>query len=590
MTGSRPRSAVSITPIRRQLWVAAAFSVVINALFLVSPLYMLQVYDRVLTSGSVATLIYLTVLAVFLMAVFVAADAGRKRVLGVAGERLGRLLDERTLCRGLERPDASPNEVMQATKDLTRVQSLIGNATVAPLFDLPFTPLFLLLLFFVHPILGVIGLVGAGIEVALAILTATISDEGLGDAGNAEQEASRHLAGSLGQRSAVIAMGMGSRLTRQWTDRRRHASDAALRAGRPVAFMASTTRAVRMTLQIFILGAAAWLAIQGAVTAGTVVAGSIILGRALAPIDQLVASWRNLSAGRQSWRRLQAWLGDAPLTASAEPIAPMPRPAPQVTFEAADIGLPGSDQPLIGHIDQRLPRGSIVAILGRSGCGKSTLLQSIAGVYPLHGGKLLLGERDMATWPAEDRGQHVGYLPQDVDLLSGSVLDNIARFEGDAAYASAVAIAEELGFHERFLNLPQAYETMISAASPLSAGQRQIIGLARAFRNHPPLILLDEPTAHLDRAAATSLVSLLMNLARKPAEERSSTILIATHDIRLINAVDIVMQIENRSLQLATKTDYVKQLAELSALAREAGPGKPSDGRLTVTLEKGSVA
>ena len=332
-------------------------------------------------------------------------------------------------------------------------------------------------------------------------------------------------------------------------------------------YLSSTTRSLRQILQVGILGTGAALAVSGHVTPGTIVAGSIIMGRGLAPIDQTVAIWRQVIMARQSWDNLKKWIdaeepGSVPLEHD-ETVTAMPRPEPTLKFEEFSVGIPGSDRPLLPKMSLDFPAGSIVALLGPSGSGKTSFLQSVAGAWPAHHGATRLGGRDIATWDARDRGRYVGYLPQNVELLTGTIFENICRFS-ECDPEEVFDAARRIGAHDMILTLPKGYDTPIGEGGVhLSAGQRQIVGLARAMFGQPALLLLDEPTAHLDANLAANLMQYFGNLARLPQDKRDVTAIIATHDLRLINAADKVMVIKDRKISVSPREDYMRKVSDL---------------------------
>jgi PrtD family type I secretion system ABC transporter len=557
----------------RYLWTAFAFSCIANLLFLVSPLYMLQVYDRVLSSGSMDTLALLTGISVFLLLIYIAADGGRRRVLARAGQLLGESLDGLTLRRGLGSASVSSTDTVTAVGNLSRVQGLLLQGAIAPLLDLPFVLPFLILLWLIHWGLGLVATIGAVILLIMAVFGDRLSRRAVEDAGKRDQLAQNHLSHMVRQRAAIVSMGMTDRAVGQWQHLRRDAIDYNLDAGTAPTFISATTRSLRQILQIAILGVGAALAVRGLVTAGTIVAGSIIMGRALAPIDQTVAIWRQVILGRQSWRDLVAWVDGAEpgRQDSDNAVTAMPRPAPVLKFEEFAVGIPGSDKPLLPQMTVEMKPGQLTALLGPSGAGKTSFLQSLAGAWPAHHGTVRLGGRDIATWDDRDRGRYVGYLPQHTELLTGTVFENISRFS-ECDPEDVFAAARQIGAHDMILTLPKGYDTKVGEGGVhLSAGQRQIVGLARAFFGDPALLLLDEPTAHLDANLAANLMSRFAVLARQAQEERDVTAIIATHDLRLINAADTVMLIRDRRIVLTPREEYLRKVSDLRRPAVATG-------------------
>ncbi|MEE4211394.1 MAG: ATP-binding cassette domain-containing protein [Parvularcula sp.] len=561
---------------RRHITATVWFSVAINILFLVSPIYMLQVYDRVLTTGSVPTLLLLTLIAVFLLGIYLFAEAGRRRVMARAAEALGDELAEEGLERGFSDPRVTPAQTLTAIKNLGQVQSLLNQGLAASLVDLPFVPFFLAILFVVHPVLGMVGLFGALGLVALALLTERTTKVSMRESSNAERMAQDELNQLVRQRGAVVGMGMSERAIGRWSKLRVAANEASLRAGVPATLFGASTRALRMTLQIAILGAGAFLAVRGFTSPGAIIAGSIIMGRALAPIDQVVNGWRQLVKGGRAFNELGAWVLDKPERTAA---TPLPRPNPQISFDGVAVGIPGADRPLLPPLKHAFPKGQIVALLGQSGSGKTSLLQTLAASWSPVAGSVRLGGADMHRWHGADRGRYVGYLPQDVELLRGTVRENISRFS-DAPAEEVFEAAQRAGCHQLILSLPDSYDTLIGeGGTVLSAGQRQAIGLARAFFGNPALLILDEPTAHLDAAMTAHILHTFAKLASIPAEDRRTTIFVSTHDLRLVNVADDVLVIRDRKVTITRRDAYLQQVSELQrqkagAQARLAQPAE----------------
>ena len=577
----RSLSDRALRRLRGYAWTALGFSVVINLCFLVSPIYMLQVYDRVLASSSLETLVLLTVIAVFLLTVYLFAEAGRKRALARAGQLLGEALDGVTIRKGLAAAATPSNKTVAAIANLSRLQSLLMQGTIGPVFDLLFAPLFILILFLIHPLLGAIALAGALVMVAAAIANEKISRPATELAAKKDQKAQSHLSHMIRQRAAIVSMGMTDRAIGQWQGLRRDAVDTNIEGSALPTFLTSGIRSFRQILQIAILGAGAALAVFGHVTPGTIVAGSIIMGRGLAPIDQTVAIWRQLQLGRQSWADLKAWIDEhdaAEVALEVSDVTPLPRPEPQLRFEEFAVGIPGSKKMLLPKMTVELKPGALISLLGPSGSGKTSFLQSVAGAWAPAHGLVRLGGRDMTAWDARDRGRWVGYLPQHVELLTGTVLQNIARFT-DVPPEEVFEAAARVGCHEMIQRLPKGYDTMIGeGGAHLSAGQRQSIGLARAFFGRPSLILLDEPTAHLDAALAANLMERFAHYVRLEQEERDITAIVATHDLRLLNAADQVMVIQDRKITITPREDYLKKVSDLRrqrAQGQDARPQQP---------------
>ena len=526
-----------------------AFSFVSNLLLLVSPLYMLQVYDRILTSGSTDTLIWLTLIAVFLLAIYGATEVGKRRLCALAAEEVDAKFSERVF-RHFDAEPASGGELPQRLMVISRVRGFFQNQTLLPFLDLPFAPLFLILMFVIHPVIGAIGFVGGAILLGLAILAEFKARDVNKRAAAVSSQAFELASGLARQRSAMVAMGLASNALERWREAKLVARELNLEAGEREGRYSAATRSGRQILQILILGAGASLAIAQEISPGTIVAGSIIMARALAPIDQIVGSWRSVAQARDAWERLEESVADE----EEHAFTALPRPEAELAMDRLSVAAPGANAPLIHPFGIVLSKGQVVSIVGQNGSGKTTLLQTVAGVWPALTGSVHLGKRDVHDWPNVDRGQYVGYVPQNVELLAGSVAQNIARMQAEPDAEEVITAARQAGAHEMILQLPNGYETQVGslAGDSLSAGQRQLIGLARALYGDPVLLLLDEPSANLDEASARQVA-----LSLQAAADRGVIILVATHDRELIGGSDKVLAIQKGAVSIAKASEYI---------------------------------
>ncbi|MED5550701.1 MAG: ATP-binding cassette domain-containing protein [Pseudomonadota bacterium] len=534
----------------------AGFSLVSNLLLLVAPLYMLQVYDRVLGSGSRDTLVWLTVLAVFLLGIYGVAESGRRRVCALAGDDIERMLAPRVFCQ-FERSTGSSPTLSRDLGALAKIQSTLQSGSVLPFIDLPFTPIFLAVLFFIHPFLGLLGLAGGVLVFAVAV-AAEMTTRQTGQVSQAALRDAYDFAGGLErQRSAMAAMGLVSASFRVWRNRQGQARALAMQAARSDGVFSSLSKSARQVLQILVLGGGAALALMQEISPGAIVASSIILARTLGPIDQIVGGWRNSVQAWMAWRQLENSLSG---TGAVEDYTPLPRPAPELSLERLSIVVPGADAPLIHPFSWSVKGGQVVAIVGANGAGKTALLQTVSGAWPPGSGIARLGGRDLHRWNAADRGRFEGYVPQDVELLPASVRDNIARL-GEEGAEAVIAAAEASGAHSTILSLPEGYDTRVGPGGlHLSAGQRQLIGLARALFDRPVLLLLDEPTANLDTSAAGRVIDTL-----EKAAGQGTIVLAATHDRRLIERASSVLYLRNGEAMAASS----RQFLDLAAAAGE---------------------
>ncbi|MDM3871338.1 type I secretion system permease/ATPase [Porticoccus sp. W117] len=539
------------------------FSLAINILLMVSPLYMLQVYDRVLTSGSSDTLIWLTVLAVFLLAIYAAAEMGRRRLCTLAAENIEDKISEQIFVE-FETKHSAGDKLSQNLNVLGRIRGLFQNHLVTPFFDLPFTPLFFLVLFLVHPVIGFIGLGGGAIIFAVAV-AAEMSTRGTNEkALNASAQAHQLASGLARQRSAMVAMGLCQNALQKWRTAKEVAREFNLEGSAREGTFSSISRSARQILQTFILGAGAALAISQEISPGAIVAGSIVLSRALAPIDQIVGSWRAITQCRVAWQQLESTREN---DLAQQAFTPLPRPSAQLTLDRLSVAAPGSNKPMVHPFSLQVNEGDLVALVGGNGAGKTTLLQTLAGAWEPLSGSAALGNRNIHSWHSADRGQYVGYVPQDVELLPGTVGENIARMS-DAEPEAIFAAAQRAGAHEMILKLPQGYDTQLTSSGQLSAGQRQLIGLARALFGEPALLLLDEPTANLDREAGQAVIQSLQAVAKAGA-----VIVIASHDRRLIAATATTLLIRNGSVLSAESKNYLQSISPSSKSATKAKVG-----------------
>lgn len=534
------------------LWVAAGFSVAVNLLMLVAPLYMLQVYDRVLVSGSTETLIMLSAIAVGLLLIYGFAEAARRKIMVLLADfvqtrHAGTIA--RTSFAGTDTAKTLPARL----GDLSMVQSVIQNGLLLPLFDLPFTPVFILAMFLVHPVIGMLGIIGVLVLAGMTAITELWSRQSLAKSQGMEREAQSFADQLSRNRAAIIAQGMLDRMLERWGEKKARASQMTRQGSGAPNFFGAQARSLRQVLQIAALGAGAFLVLDQQLSAGAIVAGSILLGRALAPIDQILGGWRQLVRAKLSWQALE------PVRAAArqrdiKPTA-MPRPSAQLQVESLAVASPGSDRPLFPKFNLSLEAGSMTVVLGPSGSGKTSLLQTLSGVWPAMEGMVRLGGRDMHSWDSSDRGRYVGYAPQDAELLPGTVSENIARFE-ECGSETIVQTAQSASFHDTLLRLPEGYDTQIGRpGSYLSRGQKQAISLTRAMYGDSVLLCLDEPTANLDHHSVAGFKRALA-----AAKDKGQIIIVSTHDLGLIELCDHVIWLSPTAIKMVSGAEYLETL------------------------------
>ncbi|TPL84465.1 type I secretion system permease/ATPase [Mesorhizobium sp. B2-3-13] len=510
------------------------FSLLINILLLVIPLYLLQVYDRVLPSSSVETLVYLSAIAVLALAFLGLLDAIRAVYTQRVAATVDRKLGASTFAVSLGARYAGG---LSPLRDLASVCAFIRSRGVAVLFDLPFAPVFLALLYLIHPVLFWVTVAGA--VLLLFLVVANQLAIGRNDALSTERSALASQAEQAFARNAetLRAMGMVENAARVWG---RHVGAALTfhdRSSSANAIFSGASRALRMMLQLAILGAGAWLVLQGQMTAGMIFASSLVSSRALQPLDQLIGAWRQIADARRAWARLEKALAARPAE-SRKLILPDPAGAisAQDVFFMAPNARPGTE-PLLKRLTFAIGAGEALAIVGPSGAGKSTLARLLVGAAQPTGGSIRIDGADLGTWDESQLGKHIGYLSQEVELFPGSIAQNVARFDPEADDGAIVEAAKRAQVHELILAQRDGYQTMIGPSDrALSGGERQRIGLARAFYGNPRFLVLDEPSSHLDGSGEAALEAVL-----SAARTAGVTVVAITHQPSIAAACDRVM-------------------------------------------------
>lgn len=519
---------------RPALLFAILFSSVINLLMLVPPLYMMQVYDRVLSSRSEATLVALTVLTLGAFVAVGLLEVTRSRILVRVSARLDTLLSPLifdAVFRNHVRTMGGART--QPLNDVATVRQFAAGQGLFAFFDIPWAPIFLLLLFLLHPLLGLLSLGGGVILVILAFATERTTRTRLADATRNSVAAANFAETSLRNGDAMTAMGMLEAIKTRWM--RRHNESLRLQSGASdwAGILTNTTKVVRIALQSLMLGAGALLAIEGKISPGLMIAASIIGAKSLAPVEVLIGNWNQVVAAQLAWRRLRALLD----TVAVEPDRmALPTPKGQLSVSAIVVAPPGAAAAVLKGVSFDLQPGEALGILGPSGSGKSTLARVITGVWPAASGTVRIDGAELSQWSRDALGPHMGYLPQDVDLFDGTVAENIARL-GPVDPEAVVEAAQRAGIHDLILSLPQGYDTPIGeSGNRLSGGQRQRVGIARALYGTPALCIFDEPNSNLDEAGEGHLIQALLHL-----RETKRTAIIIAHKPSILNHVDKIM-------------------------------------------------
>ncbi len=558
---------------RKTFYSLAAFSCVINILGLTPALYMLQVYDRVLVSGNKTTLLMLTVLALGLFLLSGLLEYARSSVLIRVGNRFDMMLNTRVFTAAFERNlRAAGGNPSQAVNDLTNLrQFLTGNALFA-LFDAPWTPIYIIVTFMVHPLLGVITLVGSIILFVLAYITNLATQKPLAEANQTSIAATAFANNHLRNAEVIEAMGMLPGLRARWFGQHRRVLSLQTLASDRAARISAITRFVRISLQSLILGVGALLVLDGSITAGMMIVCSILMGKALGPVELAIGTWKQMLSTREAYRRLDEMLKTAPKRGDT---VSLPKPKGNLALENVYAAAPGSQATILKNLSFGVNAGEVVGVVGPSASGKSTLARILVGVWQAKAGHVRLDGADVFQWNKDELGPYLGYLPQDIELFEGTIAENIARF-GEPDDAKVILAAQRALVHDMILRLPKGYDTPLGPdGASLSGGQKQRLGLARAIYGDPALVVLDEPNSNLDEVGEAALVQSI-----KDIKARGATVIVITHRMNVLAAVDKLLMINNGAMALyGPREDVLKTLRQQQAQAaagtvgpREVGP------------------
>ncbi|MEE4238801.1 MAG: type I secretion system permease/ATPase [Anderseniella sp.] len=553
----------------------AVFSLIINLLMLTGPLFMLQVYDRVLTSGSVPTLMALVMLVCILYGLYGFLEFIRARVM----MRVGRSLDENLRARvfdivSLHALKGDPKVRLTPVNDLLTLRQFLSGPGPFSFFDMPWAPIYLAVIFMLHPVLGFASTAAVLLLGVLAIINNRLIREPAAEAHKAVAQAQVISEESLRNAELASVLGMTDNLRERWSARQQEALDAQTEASDRGGLVSVTSRTLRLVFQSGILALGALLAIQQEISPGAMIAASIIMARALAPVEQAVAHWQAFMAFRSAWSRLSMLIRQTPEL--AEPM-PLPNPTGAVEAQGLTAFAPESDKPIIYNINFAIEPGTGLGIIGPTGAGKSTLARALVGAWPRIKGKVQLDGADIRQWNPVMLGRHVGYLPQEVELFEGTLAENISRFMPDAEPDAIVAAAKQAAVHDMIVRLPEGYNTRVGAGGRrLSAGQLQRIGLARAMYGDPTLIILDEPNANLDAEGEAALVQAVMN-----ARRRGATVIVVAHRPSALAAIDMLLMMKDgQQVAFGPKDEVLakvlnQRVPSAAPAAAAAGAGGP---------------
>lgn len=547
--------AQALTSFKSTFRTVGVFSAIINLIMLVPSLYMLQVYDRVLPSRNETTLLMLTLIMLGAYVFMSALEFVRSFVLIRVGARLDMKLNTRVYTAAFEQSlRQGGGNAGQALQDLTSLrQFLTGNALFA-FFDAPWFPIYLLVIFLFNPWLGVFSLCGTLVLIALAYVNEKVSHKPLAEANTMAIASSTLATNNLRNAEVIEAMGMLPNLQARWFKLHGRFLRLQAEASEKAGIVGAFSKFMTVSLQSLVLGLGALLAVQGEVTPGMMIAGSILMGKAMGPVQMLIGVWRQFSSTRSAYERLTKLLAENP---PRQPGMALPKPAGAISVENVTAAPPGSTVAVIKGLNFAIAAGDVLGVIGPSGSGKSTLARLMVGVWPSAVGKVRLDGADIAQWNKDDLGPHMGYLPQDIELFGGTVSENIARF-GEVDAEKVVQAAQRAGVHEMILMLPKGYDTVLGdGGGGLSGGQKQRLGLARAMYGDPSVLVLDEPNSNLDDIGELALVKAITEL-----RQRGKTIVLVTHRTSIIGITNKLLLMRDGIGQLFGPTDQV--LAALS--------------------------
>jgi len=546
------------------------FSIVVNALMLTGPLYMLQVYDRVLGSGSEATLVALSALVIGLFLAMGILEYARGKVMAVVGARFQERLDRRVFTAATQRSAVAPNDpaAITAQRDLEAIRTFLASPVLLALMDLPWTPLFLAAIFIFHPMLGWLSIAGGAILIFVTVLNQALSKGPQKEAGSASVTSERMADQMKAEAETLQALGMSGAGFDRWQNARQSALAKGIAAAGIAGGFGSLTKTFRLFLQSAMLGLGAWLVLQGELSAGAMIAGSILMGRALAPIEMAVGQWAVAQRASEAWHRLSELLSRVP---PQQPRTALPRPNALLEVEGLTVGPPEEQVALLRSVSFRLEPGQALGAIGPSGAGKSTLAKALTGVWRPLTGKIRLDGATLDQYDPDVLGRLIGYLPQRITLFDGTIAENIARLDSQPESTKIVEAARKADAHDMIVRLPQGYDTRVSAAGGrLSGGQMQRIGLARALYGDPVLLILDEPNSNLDNPGSVAL-----NTAIRTMKAEGKSVLIMAHRPAAIQECDLLLVLENGLRKAFGPRDQVlrDQVKNHTEIVKPVAPG-----------------
>ncbi|MFT6021962.1 MAG: PrtD family type I secretion system ABC transporter [Ascidiaceihabitans sp.] len=553
---------------RSLYWIVGLFSMFANLLMLTGPMYMLQVYDRVLGSKSEETLIALSLLVVFLYGIMGILEFTRSRIMARVGARFQAALDRRVFDAVVRKSAVAPDlQTQSGLGDLESVQRLMTSPVLMAFFDLPWTPIFLAGIFVFHPMLGFMALGGAVLLILIALANQLLSKRPQLEAGIAGQRAGGLSEQIRVEAEMVQAMGMRDAAFSRWQILRNAALEGQIKATDVSGGFSSLTKTLRLFLQSAMLGMGAYLVLQDQMTPGAMIAGSILLGRALAPVEMMLNQWSIVQRASKGWGTMAELLGTVPPEVAR---TQLPVPKAHLVAKGLTVVPPGQKSAALRGLNFELKPGQALGVIGASGAGKSTLARAVTGVWRPAGGSLRLDAAALEHYEPAILGQHIGYLPQRVQLFDGSISENIARLVSQPDAAKVVEAAKAAAAHEMILELPDGYDTLVNAAQHrLSGGQMQRIGLARAMYGDPVIVVLDEPNSNLDNVGSEALNAAIRNI-----KARGGAVMIMAHRPAAIQECDVLLVIDNgMAAAFGPKDDVLKASVKNHQQIQKAPPG-----------------
>ena len=546
------------------------FSAIINMLLLVPSLYMLQVYDRVLASQNVTTLLMLTLIVLGAFLITSALEFVRSFVLIRVGAKLDMKLNKRIYTAAFEQNlKKAGGNAGQALQDLSTIRQFVTGNGLFAFFDAPWFPVYLLVIFLFSPSLGVFALCGIVVLIALAFINEIVSKKPLNEASNMSISAGNLATNNLRNAEVIDAMGMLPNLMQRWFKLHGRFLNLQAEASEKAGIIGAVTKFFRTSLQSLILGFGALLVLDGKITPGMMIVASILMGRTLSPVEQLIGIWKTWSSTRSAYDRLSQLLTANPPRVTG---MPLPKPKGQIALEFVSAAPPGCPVAILKNLNFTLAPGDVLGVIGASGSGKSTLARLLVGVWPAAVGKVRLDGADIYLWNKDELGPSIGYLPQDIELFAGTVNENIGRF-GEINPEKVIEAATRAGVHEMILQFPQGYDTPLGdGGAGLSGGQKQRIGLARAMYGDPSLLVLDEPNSNLDETGEQALTAAIIDFRK-----RGKTVVLITHRSSAINVTSKLLLLRDGVAQMFGPTAQV--LADLTKAAQQQPqpqPGKPA--------------